>query len=233
MRTVKRVPVFSGFAMIALFIALLSECGADEVVKVCDFEKSGAGNLLQECRTGVTNADSMPLWQVERRSDAPSGRHVLVMKRPAVIGGLFGIGSVFNLCYCPDVSLEDLKATVSFRSLTGNEDRGGGIVWRMADENNYYVARFNPLEDNFRFYYVKDGNRVMIASAKVVLKENGWHTMSVVQSGDRFEGYIDGKKVLSAVDGHIKGAGAVGLWTKADAVTLFDDFRIYRIKGEQ
>ncbi len=233
MGKVKSVSVLSAVAMIALQTASLSECRADEVVKVCDFENSAAGTLAKGCRTGVTNADSLPLWQVVQRSDAPSGRHVLVMKRPAVTGGLFGIGSVFNLCYCPDVSLEDLKATVSFKSLTGDEDRGGGIVWRMADENNYYVARFNPLEDNFRFYYVKDGTRVMIASAKVVLKDNGWHTMSVVQRGDRFEGYIDGKKLLSAVDGHIKGAGAVGLWTKADAVTLFDDFRLYRIKGQR
>ena len=230
---VEKLSMFLGAAVIALYMTPLSECRADEVVKLCDFEKSAAGSVVKECRTGVTNADSLPLWQVERRSDAPSGRHVLVMKRPAVIGGLFGIGSVFNLCYCPDVSLKDLKATVSFRSVSGDEDRGGGIVWRMADENNYYVARFNPLEENFRFYYVKDGNRVMVASTKLVLDGNRWHTISVVQRGDRFEGYIDGKKILSAVDGHIKAAGAVGLWTKADAVTLFDDFKLYRIKDEQ
>ena len=227
------VGIFAAVAVFLLGGASLPECRADETVKICDFEKNRIGSLPKEWRAGVTNADSLPVWQVLKRSDAPSGTHVLAMKKPAVKGGLFGIGSVFNLCYCPNVSLKNLKATVSFRAVSGSEDRGGGIMWRVADDNNYYVARFNPLEDNFRIYYVKDGKRVMISSAAVKLKKNRWHTMTVIQNGKRFEGYLDGKKFLSGIDGHIKAAGAVGLWTKADAVTLFDDFSLYRIKDEQ
>ena len=110
--------------------------------------------------------------------------------------------------------------------MRGRIDRGGGIMWRVKDRNNYYVARYNPLENNFRIYYVKKGKRVMIASARIALESNRWHTMKIIQRGDRFEGYLDGRRLLSGRDSHIRGAGGVGLWTKADAETEFDDFRV-------
>ncbi len=196
-----------------------------------DFESDRFGTVPKGWSIGVTNAKSDPVWEVVKSSGAPSGSHVLQMVQPAVKGGIFGIGSVFNLCYERDFSAKDLKAGVKFKSLTGEEDRGGGIVWRMRDENNYYVARFNPLEDNFRFYYVKDGYRFKIAGVKLRLEPGVWHSMTIIQKGNRFEGYIDGKRVLSAEDDHIKEAGRVGLWTKADAVTMFDDFTAESLDG--
>jgi len=219
--------------MTVLTMGAAGQSVAAEKAKICDFEDSETGSLPKEWRIGVTNADRLPVWRVEKREDAPSGTHVLAMLKPAVRGGLFGIGSVFNLCYCPSVSVENPKASVMFLSVSGEEDRGGGIMWRVKDENNYYVVRYNPLEENFRLYYVKKGKRVMIAGAKAKPAKGRWHTMSIVQNGDRYECYLDGEKLLSGRDSHIEGAGAVGLWTKADAVTLFDDFKLYSRKGEE
>ena len=131
----------------------------------------------------------------------------------------------FNLCYTKDVHFNDGSITVEFKANDGRIDQGGGLMWRVQDNDNYYVARFNPLEDNFRFYIVHDGIRSELASADVKLSA-GWHTMKIEQKGDSFKGYLDGKLHLSYKDTQLKKAGAVGIWTKADAQTSFDNLTI-------
>ena len=131
----------------------------------------------------------------------------------------------FNLCYTKEITFLDGTLLVRFRANTGRIDQGGGLMWRVQDNDNYYVARFNPLEDNFRFYIVHDGWRTEIASADVHL-DKGWHTMKITQKGTQFTGYLDGKKYLDASDTRLQKAGGVGVWTKADARTSFDDLTI-------
>ncbi len=131
----------------------------------------------------------------------------------------------FNLCYNKDINFSDGNISVDFRANRGRIDQGGGIMWRVQDNNNYYVARFNPLEDNFRFYIVHNGIRSELASADIKLS-SGWHTIKIEQKGDTFKGYIDGKEYLKYKDSHLKKAGGVGVWTKADAKTSFDNLKI-------
>jgi len=133
--------------------------------------------------------------------------------------------SAFNLCYMKDINFTDGNISVLFRANQGKIDQGGGLMWRVQDNDNYYVARFNPLEDNFRFYIVENGNRQEIASVDTTLI-GGWHTMRVSQNGDEFEGYLDDKKLLEAKDNRLNKSGGVGVWTKADARTSFDDLEI-------
>jgi len=99
-------------------------------------------------------------------------------------------------------------------------------MWRVRDKDNYYIARFNPLEDNFRIYYVHNGSRHKIADAKVTLPAGKWHTMKIIQKSTRFEGYINGEKLIEGTNDLFANPGGVGLWTKADAVTSFDDFSV-------
>ncbi len=135
----------------------------------------------------------------------------------------------FNLCYSKDINFTDGNISVDFRANSGKIDQGGGIMWRVEDNNNYYVARFNPLEDNFRFYIVHNGIRTQLASADIKLA-SGWHNMKIEQREDIFKGYIDGKEYLKHKDSQIKRAGGVGLWTKADAKTSFKNFKIDKIE---
>ena len=136
-------------------------------------------------------------------------------------------GAVFNLCVADEPTVADLEATVSFKALSGKKDQGGGLVWRFQDKENYYVARMNPLEDNFRLYKVVAGKRIQLATVEeVVVKAGTWHTMTVRMKGDAIECHLDGKKHLTATDSAIKKAGRVGLWTKADAVTAFAGLKI-------
>jgi len=133
--------------------------------------------------------------------------------------------SAFNLCYNSDINFTNGTVSTLFRANRGKIDRGGGLMWRVQDSDNYYVARFNPLEDNFRFYIVQDGIRKEIASVDIKLT-GGWHSMKIVQKDDMFEGYLDSKKMLLAKDSRLKKSGGVGVWTKADALTSFDDLVI-------
>jgi len=131
----------------------------------------------------------------------------------------------FNFCYAKDVHFLNGKVNVAFNANAGSIDQGGGIMWRVQDNDNYYVARFNPLEDNFRFYIVHDGIRSELASADVKLSK-GWHTMTIEQKGDTFKGYLDDKPYLEYKDTHLNKVGAVGVWTKSDAQTSFSNLSI-------
>jgi hypothetical protein len=131
----------------------------------------------------------------------------------------------FNLCWTDRVRMKDGTLSVRIRANTGKIDQGGGLIWRVKDANNYYLARCNPLENNFRLYYVKDGKRVRLADAGgIAIKAGEWFKIKVVVNGERMEAWLDDKKLLEATDKTIPEAGGVGLWSKADAASSFDDF---------
>src|SRR6185369_2155776 len=109
---------------------------------------------------------------------------------------------------------------VKFKPLSGREDQAGGVVWRWKDGNRYYVARANALENNVSLYYTEGGSRKTIKYVDAPVAAQRWHTLRVEFAGTRIK--LD--------DRHIEGAGAVGVWTKADSVTLFDDFAHGRAK---
>ncbi len=189
-----------------------------------DFEKVPTGGLPDGWVVDATHpTKKLATWEVVEDATAPSGKKVLAISKINTTYILFG--NTFNLCYTKNIAFHDGTVSVKFKARTGRIDQGGGIMWRVQDRDNYYVARFNPLEDNFRFYSVKKGVRRQIASADVKLAP-GWHSMKIVQNGAHFEGYLDGKKLLEAENESCKKSGGVGLWTKADAATSFDDFRV-------
>ena len=133
----------------------------------------------------------------------------------------------FNLCVCDEVRLRDLSLALSFKAVAGKIDQGGGPIWRYQDPKNYYVARMNPLEDNFRVYKVRDGVRTQLASADAKLPAGEWHRIRISQVGDRIRCYLDDKLLLDVRDGTFLEAGKIGLWTKADAVTYFRDINAH------
>lgn len=153
-------------------------------------------------------------WTVEAFADAPSPPHVLKQS---------GRGD-FPWCVRSGSSLADGFVEVKFKPLAGREDQAGGVVWRWKDGDNYYVARANALEDNVSLYYTRDGRRNTIRYVDAPVAGNRWHTLRVDFSGKRIRVALDGKVYIEVDDERIGGAGAVGVWTKADSVTAFDDF---------
>ncbi len=134
-------------------------------------------------------------------------------------------GSTFNLILVSDTSYKDVDVSVAMKAAAGKEDQGGGLVWRAKDAENYYVARFNPLEDNYNLYKVEDGRRSQIEGTKIQARP-GWHALRVTMNGNHIECYFDGKKVMDAKDSTFTDPGKIGLWTKSDAQTHFDKLTV-------
>jgi Domain of Unknown Function (DUF1080) len=153
-------------------------------------------------------------WTVERDDTAPSKPNVLRQSGVAT----------YPVCFKNDTSVKDGFVEVKFKALSGKEDQAGGVVWRLKDANNYYVARANALEDNVTIYHTINGRRTEKKRTSVKVAPNQWHTLRVEFQGTQFAVTYDGKRVLDWEDGTFKDAGKVGVWTKADSVTSFDDF---------
>ncbi len=193
-----------------------------------NFDKEAKGKLPDGWKAEGTNQKGpVATWEVAEDKTAPSGPNVLSLSKTN-----HDSGGTFNICWTDKVKFTDGAIEVKFRANTGKDDQGGGLIWRVKDKDNYMIARMNPLEDNFRVYYVKDGSRHQIESSKVVIKpgvEGGWHTMKIEQHGDHIVCSIDGKAYMDVKDDHSSawgGVGGVGLWTKADAASSFDDFTV-------
>jgi len=155
-----------------------------------------------------------PRWSVEKDASAPSAPNVLRQSGEAT----------FPVCLKADTKLKDGFVAVKFKPISGRDDQAGGLVWRAKDANNYFVVRANALEDNVHIYHTVDGRRVQFDGVDVKVQSGVWHTLRVDFKGPDFVVTFDGRKVLVAKDATFTEAGMVGVWTKADSVTLFDDF---------
>jgi hypothetical protein len=132
----------------------------------------------------------------------------------------------FPLLIADEGSFRDLDLSVKFKAVSGNVDQAGGLVFRLKDPNNYYIVRANALEDNYRLYHVVNGSRRQFAGANFKVTPGVWHELRVEAVGNKITCYYDGVKKIEATDNTFKDAGKVGLWTKADSVTYFDDLRV-------
>jgi hypothetical protein len=179
-------------------------------VETFDFEGKGI--------EGWTTVDGQ--WAVEEMAGAPSGKKVLVQRATK---------NQFNVIVTPAGPWADVDVAMKFKPISGREDASGGIVFRFND-GKYYVVRANALENNFRLYYYDRGRR-QLASASVKAPALGqWHTVRLVALGDHMQAWLDGTLYLDHRDSRFK-TGRVGLWTKADSITAFDDLTIRGVTG--
>ena len=153
-------------------------------------------------------------WSVDKDASAPSKPNVLKQSGQAT----------FPVCIKNDTNIKDGFVEVKFKPIAGKEDQAGGVIWRVQDANNYYIARANALENNVTIYYTIRGKRTEKKRANIKVASSAWHTLRVDFSGNHFTVTFDGKKALEWDDDTFKNAGKVGVWTKADSITEFDDF---------
>jgi len=140
----------------------------------------------------------------------------------------------FNVIVFDDISAKNMDLKVNLKGVAGNMDQGGGFVWRFSDMDNYYVVRANPLEDNVVLYKVINGKRTDLPvlgkgrtyGVDVEKLGSGWNTLSLRVEDDLFTVYLNDKELFQVKDESITTEGKIGLWTKADAVTYFDDLRV-------
>jgi hypothetical protein len=134
--------------------------------------------------------------------------------------------ALFNIALVDDTYARDVDVSVKLKAIAGEFDQGGGLVWRAKDTRNYYVARFNHKEDNFRVYKVVDGERSQPFQNANVKHHDGWTVVRVTMKGDHIECFLDGKKYLDVRDLTFSDAGQIGVWSKSDAQSQFDDLTL-------
>ena len=183
------------------------------MAETINFDADPAAMPPQGWTAGVTGRGAHR-WTVEADAGAPSKPNVLKQS---------GRGD-FPWCVKSEPQIADGHVEVKFKPVSGKEDQAGGVVWRWKDGDNYYVARANALEDNVSLYYTEHGRRLTIKYVDAPVAKNQWHTLRVEFAAKGIRVALDGKVYIEADDGHIAGPGRVGVWTKADSVTLFDDF---------
>ncbi|MET3220164.1 hypothetical protein ABIE85_007147 [Bradyrhizobium diazoefficiens] len=183
------------------------------------FESTQTG-AAPEGWTSTLTGSGDPKWTVESDEMAPSRSKVLKQSGRAT----------YPLLLKNDSSIKDGFVEIKFKAVAGSQDRAAGIVWRAKDANNYYVTRANALEDNVVLYKTVNGVRSPLDivgrnggyGTNVKVPTDTWHSLRIDFSGSRFRVSFNGKQLFEVEDSTFAGAGRIGLWTKADSVTLFD-----------
>ncbi len=199
-------------------VAMTAMAAVPALAQTITFGGVPIGELPSDFVSALTGRGPEARWQVTADNDAID-RRVLAQLNPDPTDR-------FPLAIHQRIELRDVEVTIYFKPVAGKVDQAGGVAIRLADRNNYYVARANALEDNVRFYRVARGRREQIAGVKVQVASGAWHTLSLRAQGENFTVGYDGKTLFTASDKTFLSSGKIALWTKADSVTHFDRIEI-------
>ncbi len=184
-----------------------------------NFNNDKAGIIPPNWSAALTGNGSMCKWQV-----LDSGGNKVLAQTSTQDAGYR-----FNITVNNKLSYRNVSISVKFKGISGNEDQGGGPVWRYIDSQNYYVVRANPLENNYRLYKVVNGKRTQLKSANIDIKTGKWYNLKVIMQGNTIKCYFNNQLQLQINDDTFTDAGKIGLWTKSDAVTYFDDIQVVKL----
>ncbi|MCF6157830.1 MAG: DUF1080 domain-containing protein [wastewater metagenome] len=187
------------------------------------FDRDRVDELPAGFQNALTGKGDQGRWIVKKIEHAPSADNIVVQIR------LDNTNYRFPLLLLEDRSYKDLMVYTRFRAEGGTVDQAGGLVFRCKDNNNYYVLRANALENNVTLYKVINGKRIQIKGKNTKITPQEWHLLKVVCEGDKIRCFLDNTKVFEVSDETFD-SGTVGLWTKADSYTFFDDLVIQEMK---
>jgi hypothetical protein len=212
-----------------IFVLASLTLGAAARGETVDFEKDPPGATPAGFSSAKTGSGAEPRWRVREDASAPSGTRVLVQESADPTS------SRFPLAVNDAASIADGTLAVKFKAISGKVDRAAGIVWRYRDSDNYYLVRANALEGNVVLYKVERGKRsdldpvdaeLFAYGKKAPVRSEVWQELRVEVKGDLFRVSLDGAHLFDVRDATFAGPGRIGLWTKADSVTAFDDLSI-------
>ena len=220
-------PISSLLVLALVFTALRS--GTEWTKREVAFDDQTAGQPPQGFTCALTGSGRAGTWRILADGTAPS--------RPNVLAQLDDDATSyrFPLCALDGVSARDIDLSVRFKAVKGGKDQAAGLVWRYRDKDNYYVVRANALEGNVVLYKLEKGKRTdldpkgsgLLAYGKKARVQSGaWSTLRVVAKGSVFEASLDGQRLFEVEDAAFTAPGQVGVWTKADSVTYFDDLQL-------
>jgi hypothetical protein len=196
--------------MLSLLTTLATSIALADNVNFDDLKTGAPPPGWTATKTGTGD----PKWEIVADNSAPTKPNVL--KQSGV--------ATYPVCIKDDTNLKDGFVEVKFKPVSGSEDQAGGVIWRCKDADNYYIARANALENNVTIYHTVNGKRVEKKRINTKVASNHWHSFRVDFKDNYFVVTFDGRKAFGWKDDTFKDAGKVGVWTKADSTTLFDDF---------
>ena len=206
-----------------LAAAFASAAGAETIT----FNSAKAGSLPSGWTSAMTHEGGVPRWEVLQDPSAPSAANVLAQLSDD------NTSRRFPLAIYDPATIRDGEVRVRFKPISGTRDQAGGIVWRYRNPDNYYLVRANALENNVVLYKVENGERKSLApkgqppetyGVKQDVPKQTWSELRIVFQGNRHTVFFNGTRLFEVEDSTFPEAGKVGLWTKADSVTHFDDF---------
>jgi len=195
--------------------------------RVIDFDHDPVGSMPSEWESAMTKSAGVPRWEVQTDQSAPSRPNVLAQLSTDRTAGRF------PLAVLRGVTMRDGEVSVRFKPVSGQVDQAAGLVWRYADQNNYYIVRANALENNVVLYKVENGERTSLAprglpsrsyGVKHIVPKMIWSELKVSFADTVATVYFNNERLFDVQDTTFRNAGRIGLWTKADSVTWFDNF---------
>ena len=215
-----------GLAGTVVVLALAAPAIAGQLVT---FDDQKPGEPPRGFSCVLTGKGRPGAWTVVKDETAPTPPYVLAQTDEDATGYRFPV------CVVDAVSAEDVDLSVRFKAVKGSTDQAAGLVWRYRDKDNYYLLRANALENNLVLYKVEAGKRsdlkprgagTFAYGKKAKVPSGVWGTLRVAARGPLFEAYLNGEKLFEVEDRTFTRPGGVGVWTKADSVTYFDDLSI-------
>jgi hypothetical protein len=219
------------FAIAGLVVSVAGALAAEAQTYGFDGQKAGEPPKGMTC--ALTGKGRPGIWKTQAEPTAPSPPNVLAQTDAE------GTSYRFPVCVLDGVSAADLDLSVRFKPVSGAVDQAAGLVWRYRDSDNYYIVRANALESNVVLYKVEKGKRTDLDprgsgafayGKKARVPSGTWSTLRVVAKGAVFEAYLDGEKLFDVEDATFTSSSQVGVWTKADSVTYFDDLQLTVVK---
>jgi hypothetical protein len=202
--------------VLAISFSLMGSAG-----KVINFDSAPLGKMPPGWSAAATNGGPAPQWKVLKDGSAPTQPYVLALAS----------GDAANhspMAILDNMALRDGDVSVRLKPLTGHGGEAGGVVFRYRDANNYYLARANAIDHTIAVFKVQNGQLVPVGSGvRHDIPVNAWSILKVSVRGDRFQVYVNHRRVLQAHDGTFATTGKVGVWTRGEPGTYFDDFRVY------
>ena len=202
---------------------------------VVDFEKGEKGQTPSDFTAALTGGGGPVAWVIKDDATAPGGSKVLAQTSADTTNKRYPV------CVYNDFTAKDVDLSVKFKAVSGSVDQAAGLVWRFRDKDNYYVVRANALENNVVLYKTEGGVRTDLKlkgktggyGMKASVPREKWNTLRVTAVGDTFEVFVNGKKLFEVEDKTFRDAGKVGVWTKADSVTHFDNLKVASLDEEK
>jgi hypothetical protein len=216
------------FARVAYCVCALLCAALTASAQTIDFNKDKAGEPPKGFSTALTGQGKAGVWVVTKDDASPNQSNVLAQP------GADATGYRFPLYVHDGPTAKDADISVKFKPVSGKKDQAAGIVWRYRDKDNYYIVRANALENNVVLYKAQYGRRDNLPvkgeggayGKKAAVPNNQWSELRVTANGNLFTVWLNWQWLYKFEDATFTEAGKVGLWTKADSVTYFDDLKV-------